>query len=93
MSDMAVEFIGNESATATVSATSSTELEVDLDSVAANGTIPDVASVEIIIPGIVLLPDGTAVKNVGNAPGLLVLEAADPVPAGTPVGTVILRKP
>jgi hypothetical protein len=32
------------------------------------------------------------VKNEGNAPGLMVLEAADPVPPGTPAGTVILRK-
>jgi hypothetical protein len=47
-------------------------------------------------PAVVIEVDGTsdpnAVKNIGGAPGLLVLEAADPVPSGIPVGTVILRR-
>ena len=93
MSDMEVEFAGNETATATVSATSSTEVEVDLDNVNVVGSIVEISAVEVIIPGPSLVPDGTAVKNIGNAPGLLVLAAAAPVPGGTPAGTVILRTP
>lgn len=91
--DLEIEVIGNEIATANPVVSSTLELEVNLQSVSLTGTVTGVPEVvEITFPGPVMLPDGTAVKNEGNAPGIIVLEAADPVPGGLPVGTIILRK-
>lgn len=87
-----VEIVTGETATATTVPASGLELEVHLDNVAVTGTIPVIENVEVTILGTVQVPGGPVVYNEGNAPGLMVLEALDPVPGGTPVGTIILRK-
>lgn len=66
-------------------------LEIDFTPTAGTGDITDIEMVEVIIPEKFQF-EGT-VKNEGNVAGLMLLEAAAPVPPGTPVGTVILRKP
>ena len=67
------------------------EVEIDLGAVASTGTITDVEVVEVQLPTKIAFEN--TVKNAGNAPALMVLEAAAQVPPGTPAGTVILRKP
>lgn len=67
------------------------EIEIALDDTTGAGTVSEIEVAEVNLPPTVAL-DGM-VKNAGNAPALMVLEAADPVPPGTPAGTVILRKP
>jgi hypothetical protein len=70
----------------------SLEVEIAIDGdIAGSGSVTEIElAPDVSMPSSVSL-DGMVV-NVGNAPGLLVLEASDPVPPGTPVGTVILRK-
>lgn len=66
-------------------------LEIDLSVAVGSSTIADVVLIEVdLSPGYVAGQD--IVRNAGNAPGLMVLEVLDPVPPGTPAGTVILRK-
>jgi len=91
MSDLTIEIVGNETATTSTVVTSNTDVEVELASVSISGTVADAESVEVTIGGPVVR-DGTTVMNAGNAPALMVLNVGDPIPAGTPVGTVILRK-
>lgn len=91
MSDYEVEVIAGDEATVTLSTTSTSDVEVALDTVAVTGTIPDIGTVEITFPGPVMV-GFDSVQNVGGANGLLVLNSGDPVPDGTPTGTVILRK-
>lgn len=92
MADLEIEVIGNETAVATTVASSSLELEINIDSAVVVGSIPEPEVVEVSLTNPPILPDPNAVKNAGNAPALMVLNAADPVPPGTPAGTVILRK-
>lgn len=87
-----VEVVTGEAATVIAVPASSLEVEVHIESVATVGSIPVIETVEVIMPGPARIPDGNYVLNQGNAPGLMVLEALDPVPPGTPAGTVILRK-
>jgi len=86
-----VEVVTNEVATAISVPASGLELEVQLENVAVTGAIEDVTVVEVTILGTVQVPGGPVVYNEGNAPGLMVLGPADPIPPGTPTGTVILR--
>lgn len=81
----------DEEITATVDLDGSMGVEVDLGSPTTTGSITDVEFVEVTIPDKIQFED--TVKNEGNVAGLMLLEAAEPVPPGTPVGTVILRKP
>lgn len=92
MPDLEIEVIGNETAEAVLVVDSNLDLEVHLDSVAAVGSVPAPETVEVTFPGPLMIHDATAVKNEGNVPGIILLEAADPIPGGTPVGTVVLRK-
>jgi hypothetical protein len=87
-----VEVVTGEVATAVSVPASGLELEVQLDNVAKTGAVEDVTVVEVTLLGPVQVPDGSVVYNEGNAPGLMVLDIAEPVPPGTPAGTVILRK-
>lgn len=66
-------------------------LEIDLTPVGVTGEVTDIEMIDVVIPEKFQFED--TVKNEGGAAGLMVLEAAEPVPPGTPVGTVILRKP
>lgn len=86
-----VEVVTGEAATVTSVPASSLEVEVHIESVATVGTIPVLETVEVIMPGPARIPDGSYVLNEGNAPGLMVLGPADPIPGGTPAGTIILR--
>ena len=86
-----VEFYGGESATATDLGTSSLQLEVALESVTLVGGIDAPVSVEITMPGPVKITDNNAVENRGGVTGLILLGTSDPIPAGLPAGTVVLR--
>lgn len=86
-----VEVVTGESAVAILVPASSLELEVHLDSKTLVGAVEDLVNIEVTLPGVLTVPNGSVVYNVGNAPGLLVLSGAAPVPPGTPAGTVILR--
>lgn len=89
--DLAIEVSGNEIASATLVTTSTLELEVHLDNAVATGAVPATETVEVTLPGPLLVPDPSAVKNAGNVPALILLGPSDPIPAGTPSGTVVLR--
>jgi len=67
------------------------KVEVDIGSVHSEGTVTDIEVAEVQLPSKIAFED--TVRNAGNAPALMVLTAAAPVPPGTPAGTVILRKP
>jgi hypothetical protein len=89
--ELEVEVLANEEAVATVVVGSALDVEVDISNANANTTlVTEVEVAEVQLPNSISFED--TVKNEGNAPGLMVLEAADPVPPGTPAGTVILRK-
>jgi hypothetical protein len=87
-----VEVVTNETATAISVPASGLELEVHLDNVSLTGTIPVIENVEVTILGTVQVPGGPVVYNEGNAPGIIVLEQADPIPGGLPTGTIVMRK-
>lgn len=86
-----VEVVTGETATVTPVAASGLEVEVHLESVSVTGSIPVPETVEVTILGTVQVPDGPVVYNEGGVPGIMKLGLADPVPPGTPAGTVILR--
>lgn len=86
-----VVVVTGESAIATAVPASSLEVEVHLENTATVGSISDISSIEVTLPGVLTVPNGSVVYNVGNAYGLLVLATGAPVPPGTPAGTVILR--
>lgn len=64
-------------------------LDIDLGGFTSTGTITDVEVAEVQLPESIGFEN--TVKNEGGVPGLLKLGAVDPVPPGTPAGTVILR--
>lgn len=66
-------------------------VEVDLGTYHGSGALTEIEVVEVQLPTKIAFED--TVRNAGNAPALMVLEASSPVPPGTPAGTVILRKP
>jgi hypothetical protein len=86
-----VEVVANEVATSTSVPAAGLELEVVLDNVAKTGAVEDVTVVEVSLLGTVQVPDGPVVYNEGGVPGIMKLGTLDPVPPGTPAGTVILR--
>ena len=86
-----VEFVGGSTATITASATSTLDLEVNIESVVSIGAIPPPEAIEVTLLGTLKVPDGGVVYNRGGVTGLIVLAAADPIPAGLPAGTVVLR--
>lgn len=86
-----VEVVTGETATAVAVPASGLELEVTLENVSVVGVIPVPETVEVVLLGTVQVPGGPVVYNEGGVPGIMKLGAADPVPPGTPAGTVILR--
>jgi len=91
--DFEIEVVGNETATATLAENSNLDLEITIGSTSMVASIPSPEAEVHITPEPYFGGDPTAVKNRGNAPGLMVLDMASPVPPGTPAGTVILRTP
>jgi hypothetical protein len=86
-----VEVVTGEMATALSVPAAGLELEVQLESVSTVGQIPEPETIEVTILGTVQVPDGPVVYNEGGVPGIMKLGPLDPVPPGTPAGTVILR--
>lgn len=69
----------------------SLEIEIALDGdIVGSGVVDEIEIAEVTLPGAISLTG--MVKNAGNAPALMVLGASDPIPPGTPAGTVILRQ-
>lgn len=93
MPDFDVEVTGNETASITLESTGTLDVEVELQNVLYTGSVLEVDVIEVSYPGPVIVADPTAVRNRGNVPGIILLEAAEVVPGGTPAGTVVLRKP
>jgi hypothetical protein len=91
MADLEIEVIGNEVASATVSTTSSLDLTIELSTASTTGAAVSTEVVEVTFPGPTVIGPGM-IENRGNTPGIMTLDAGAPVPAGTPAGTVILRK-
>jgi hypothetical protein len=91
--DLEIEVLGNEIASATTLVTSTLDLEIELQGVSLTGTVTGVPEVvEVTFPGPVFAENSGSVQNRGGATGLMVLGTGDPVPGGTPVGTIILRQ-
>lgn len=92
MSDLEIDWVlFDEEITVTEIPADGLGLEIDFSPTAGSGEMLQIEMVEVTLPDKIQFED--TVKNFGNAAGLMVLEATDPVPPGTPVGTVILRKP
>ncbi len=64
-------------------------LEIDFGGVVSTGTITEIEVAEVQLPDSIAFED--TVKNEGGVPGIMKLGPSDPVPPGTPAGTVILR--
>ena len=90
MPDLTVDIVLDGDVVAGTLASGVNDLEIELGTTTSTGTVTEIESVEVSLPGPVSL-DGM-VRNVGGAEGLLVLDAGAPVPPGTPAGTIILRK-
>lgn len=91
MADMELEIATNEYAEIVLSTNPLVDVEVNIDTVALVGGIPDTETVEVTLAGPVLIGPGS-VQDYGSAPGILVLNVGQSVPPGTPVGAIVLRK-
>lgn len=80
-----------EGATTATVVEENVSIEVELGDVFSTGSlVTEIETAEVQLPESIGFEN--TVRNAGGAPALMVLEAADPVPPGTPAGTVILRK-
>jgi hypothetical protein len=91
MPSLEVDVLAEAATTATVVEDSTLSIEIDLGDVLTMGTaVTEVEVAEVQLPESIGIEN--MVRNAGSVPGIMKLGATDPVPPGTPAGTVILRE-
>lgn len=91
MPDLEIEIITNEEVVLDVDTAGTLDLELEIGNYNVSDTlVTEVEVVEVTIPERLDLTD--QVNNEGDVPGFILLDAAEAVPPGTPVGTIVLRR-
>jgi hypothetical protein len=91
MPDLEIEIITNEEVVIDVDTVGTLDLELEIGNYDVSDTlVTEVEVVEVTLPDRLDLTD--QVNNEGDVPGFILLDAAEPVPGGTPVGTIVLRR-